>query len=130
MNYKISDFIFRIKNAARARRIEIVLPFSKLNREVGKVLVKEGFLEDIKEETLANKKVLKAKLVYERRMPKFSDAILISKPSLRKYVSSKQIPDIEKRGKRTLIISTSSGIMTGRQAYKKGLGGQILFSVW
>lgn len=125
---KVLDFIIRIKNAARAQRREVVMPFSKLTKEVGLLLVKEGFLEDLREEKGTN--TLKVKIVYEKRIPKLYDISVISKPSLKKNIGSKEIADIEKRGRRTLVLSTSQGVMTGKEAQKKNLGGEILFAIW
>lgn len=130
MNYLVADFIIRIKNSALAKRKEVVLPFSNINREIGKVLVKEGFLDSIKELENEGKKELKANIKYENRIPVLTDIIIISKPSLRVYSSVKKIPEIEKRGRRKVIISTSQGVMTAVDAKKKGLGGEILFSIW
>ncbi len=130
---KALDFITRIKNSVRAQRRELTMPFSKLNFEIGKVLVKEGFLEEIKDVNKNNKskiKVLKIKIAYDRRLPRFSNMSIISRPSLKKYVGSNQIRNIEKRGKRILLVSTSQGVMTGREAQKKNLGGEILFALW
>lgn len=127
---KALDFIIRVKNAAKAQRREFIMPFSKLNKEVGRVLVKEGFLEEIREGKDGNKKNLKVKIAYERRVPKFYDVSIISKPSLKKYVGSRGIKDIEKRGRKTLIISTSEGVMTGKEAAKKNIGGEVLFAIW
>lgn len=130
MNYLVADFIVRIKNSALSKRKEVVLPFSNINKEIGKVLVKEGFLESIKESEKKNKKELVAIIKYENRIPVLTDVIVISKPSLRVYATVKKIPDIEKRGRRKVIISTSQGVMTTYDARKKGLGGEILFSIW
>lgn len=127
---KVQDFLIRIKNAARAQRREIILPFSKLGKEMGKVLVSEGFLEEVKEEAKGNKKFLKLRVAYDRRTPRFIDATLISKPTLKNYISAKEIFEFERKGKRTLIISTSNGVMTGKDAAKKGLGGEALFAIW
>lgn len=130
MNYLVSDFIIRIKNSALSKRKEVVLPFSNINREIGKVLVKEGFLESIKESEKEGKKELKAIIKYENRIPVLTDVIIISKPSLRVYSSSKNISGIQRRGRRKVIVSTSQGVMTAFDAIKKGLGGEILFSIW
>ncbi|MEK9178382.1 MAG: 30S ribosomal protein S8 [Patescibacteria group bacterium] len=126
----VSDFVIRIKNAAMARRREVTLPFSKINKNVGKVLVKEGFLEDLREEKEKNRKFLKVSLKYERRIPSFSDISVVSKPSLRVYKSAKSIEGIQRRGKHTVVMSTSLGIMTGKDAQKKGVGGEVLFEIW
>jgi small subunit ribosomal protein S8 len=130
MNHRISDFIIRIKNAALARRRDISLPYSKVNKEIGKVLAKEGYLENVKEAEEDGKKILKATVRYERRLPVISGALIVSKPSLRVYGSTKAITDLEKRGKKTAIVSTSLGVMTGKEAIKKKVGGEILFAVW
>src|SRR6266404_1477241 len=98
---KVYDLIIRIKNAAMAKRREVVLPYSNMGKEIGKVLVREGFLDEIKEEAEGNKKFLRAKVAYDRRIPKFLDAILISKPTLKNYITAKDISNFERRGKRT-----------------------------
>ncbi len=130
MNYNVSDFIIRIKNAALAKRKEVILPFSNINREIGKVLIKEGFLESIKEEGEKSKKVLKAVVRYEKRLPVLTDVIIISKPSLRVYEPAKHIGNIQRKGKKIVIISTNQGVMSGNDAQKKGIGGEILFTIW
>ena len=130
MNYLVADFIIRIKNSAVSKRKEVILPFSNINKEIGKVLVQEGFLESIKEESDKGKKSLHGIIRYEGRIPVLTDVKVISKPSLRVYESIKKILEIKKRGKRTVIISTSKGIMTADQANKKGVGGEVLFSIW
>jgi small subunit ribosomal protein S8 len=130
MNYNVSDFIIRIKNASMARRKEVILPFSNINKEIGKVLVKEGFLEEIKQEEKKGIKNLKAIISYEKRLPVLTDVIIISKPSLRVYETVDNIGEIEKKGKKTVIISTSQGVMSGKEAIKKGIGGEILFTIW
>ncbi len=130
MNHNVSDFIIRIKNAALAKRKEVILPFSNINKEIGTVLVKEGFLENIKEESDGNKKTLKAAVKYEKRLPVLTDVIIISKPSLRVYEPVKHIDNIQRKGKKIVIISTSQGVMTGNDALKKGIGGEILFTIW
>lgn len=130
MNYTVSDFVIRVKNAALAKRKEVVLPYSKLNFGIGKVLVKNGFLEEIKEQEAENKKTLKAKIKYERRQPVLSTIDIVSKPSLRVYGGKNEISALARRGRRTIVVSTSQGVMTGKEAIKKGLGGEILFAIW
>jgi small subunit ribosomal protein S8 len=130
MNYLIADFIIRIKNSALAKRKDVILPFSNINREIGKVLVKEGFLESIKEQGETGKKELKAVVSYDDRMPVMTDVEVISKPSLRVYSTNKRILEIGKRGRRKVVVSTSQGVMTALEASKKGLGGEVLFAIW
>lgn len=130
MNYLVGDFIIRIKNSAISKRKEVLLPFSNINREIGKVLVKEGFLESIKEDNENGYRELKAVIRYEKRIPVLTDVMIISKPSLRVYEPVKNIMEIKKRGRRTVIISTSKGVMTADEANKKGVGGEVLFAIW
>lgn len=130
MNHSVSDLLIRIKNAALANRRQVVLPYSKINKEIGKVLQKEGFLEEVKESKDGNKKILSAVIRYEKRSPVLNDLIVISKPSLRVYTTSKTILGLERRGKHKVVISTSQGVMSGFDAKKKNLGGELLFEIW
>ncbi len=130
MNYLVADFIIRIKNSALSKRKEVSLPFSNINKEIGKVLLKEGFLESIKEHSQKGKKSLIAVIRYERRIPVLTDVNIISKPSLRVYLPAKRILEIGRRGRKRVIVSTSQGVMTAMEANKKGLGGEILFAIW
>lgn len=130
MDYPIADFIIRIKNASMARRRTVTMPYARQLKEIGNVLVKGGFLESIKEEKADDKKVLAVTIKFDKRKPVISDLSIISKPSLRVYTTFKNIPEIQKKGMTTVVISTSKGIMTGRDAYKKGIGGEVLFKIW
>jgi len=130
MNYLIADFVIRIKNNALSKRKEVLLPFSNINKEIGKVLVKEGFLESVKEQGEKGKKSLKAVIRYERRIPVLTDIDVISKPSLRVYLPAKRILEIGKRGRKRVVVSTNQGVMTAMEANKKGLGGEVLFAIW
>lgn len=123
------DFIIQIKNAAIARKKDISTPYSNINKAIGKVLVKEGFLESVKEETIDNKKYLNIRLRYQRRRPAVTDVLLISKPSLRKYINATQIGSAQGRST-VAIISTNIGVISGREAVKKGVGGELLFKIW
>lgn len=130
MSYSVSDFITRIKNAALASRRQVLLPYSKLNLGICRVLIKEGFLEEAKTQTQEGKKNILAKVKYERRRPILMGVRIISKPSLRIFDKSKSIIDLGRKGKRTIIVSTNKGVMTGREAAKKGIGGEVLFAIW
>jgi small subunit ribosomal protein S8 len=129
MNYTIGDFVIQLKNAALARKKELYIPFSNIQNAIGKVLIKEGFLEEVKKEEIEGKKILYVKLRYQRRRPTITDVALISKPSLRVYVGSDEIA--KKQGKaKTVVLSTNNGIITGREAMKRKVGGELLFKIW
>lgn len=130
MNYPVADLVIRIKNSSMANRKEVILPFSNLNREICKVLVKEQVLQSVKENDDEGKKSLVAIIKYEKRMPTFSDLTVVSKPSLRIYVGSNDLLKRERKGVSMLILSTSQGVMTSYEARKKGVGGELLFEVW
>jgi len=128
-SYTIGDFIIRVKNASLANRKQIHLPYAKAVKEIAKVLVKEGFLSGVKEEEVEGKKQLAVELRYQRRHPAVSDVRIISKPSLRVYIPAKDILSDQGRAM-VSILSTSNGIMTGKEAVKKGIGGELLFKIW
>lgn len=130
MNHSVSDLLIRIKNSSMAKRREVVLPYSKINFEIGKTLVREGFLEDIKEVKDGNKKSLTAVIKYEKRLPVLTDLIIVSKPSLRVYKSTNEISAVERRGRHKVVLSTSKGVMSGEEARKNKVGGEILFEIW
>ena len=130
MNYQVGDFIIRLKNAALARRRTTLVSFSKNNKAIADIMIKEGFLSSIKEDTQEGKKVFVIGLAYENRTPVISDVLLFSKPSLRVYQKAKNIKKLQKRGFDLEIISTSLGIMSVKEAKKKGIGGELLFKVW
>ncbi len=130
MNYLVADIITRMKNAARARRREVSLPYSKLGKEILKVLSHEGFVELLKEEEIDGKKLLKINLAYEKRTPVLTDVLVLSKPSLRKYAKAGNRQILAGIGLETIIVSTSKGVMTGKEAFKKGIGGELLFKIW
>jgi small subunit ribosomal protein S8 len=130
MNHRVSDLIIRIKNAIRSKRREVVLGNLKINKAICKVLVTEGFLESFDLETRDDKKVMVAKIKYEKRIPNFTDVLVVSKPSLRKYAAADEIAGLQRKGRHTIVLSTNKGIMTGREAIKKNMGGEILFRIW
>ena len=129
MNYTVGDFAIQLKNAALARKKEITTPYANIKKAIAKVLIKEGFLDSVKEETVDDKKRLVVTLRYQRRKPAITDVSLVSKPSLRVYIGAAEIGS--KQGRASLaILSTNGGIMTGYSAMKKKLGGELLFKIW
>ena len=129
MNHSVSDFIIRIKNSALARRHEVDLPYSNINKAIGKVLQKEGFLEEIKETKNGNIKELHAVIAYEKRSPVLGDVRIVSKPSLRIYKGVKELPYVM-GGLGIAIISTPKGVMSDKEARKIKVGGEVLALVW
>jgi small subunit ribosomal protein S8 len=126
----IADMLTRIRNASRARHTEVVVPASKSKREIARILVEEGFVADVREEQQDSRAMLHITLKYvDGRAPVLSDLKRISKPGLRVYAGKTEIPRVL-GGLGLVIVSTSRGIMSGAQARKAQLGGEILAYVW
>jgi small subunit ribosomal protein S8 len=125
----ISNFIIKLKNAGNAGAESVSVPFSKLKLAICEVLRKEGFIKDFEEKSERGRAVIAISLFSENRIPKIKGVKRISKPSKRVYRKSEEIRSV-KNGYGALILSTSSGVMTGREAKKSKLGGEALFTIW
>jgi small subunit ribosomal protein S8 len=129
MNYVIGDFVIQLKNAALAHRKEVVAPYANISKAVARALKKEGFVEAVTEEEIDGKRMLTVALRYQRRKPAITDIDLVSKPSLRTYVGANEIASKQGRAT-TAVLSTNVGILSGNDAIKKGVGGELLFKIW
>lgn len=125
----IGDFLIRIKNGYLARHKTVETPYGKVLLEIGKILKIKGFIEDIKVQTAKEKKTIVITLAYPRRKAALTDLKRVSKPGLRIYVRKSRIPRVF-GGFGTVILSTPQGIMTGGQAAKKNVGGEVLCKIW
>lgn len=129
MNYVIGDFVIQLKNAALAHRKAVVAPYANISKAVAQVLKKEGFVDSVAEETVEGKRMISVALRYHRRKPAITDIDLVSKPSLRTYVAANEIAS--KQGRSAIaVLSTNVGILTGKDAIRKGVGGELLFKIW
>ena len=129
MNYIVGDFVIQLKNASLAHKKQVLAPYSNISKAIAQVLKKEGFVDAIKEENNDGKRLLSVNLRYSRRKPVITDVKLVSKPSLRTYVGSDEIAKVQGRSM-VAIISTNAGVLTGKEAIKKGVGGELLFKIW
>ena len=125
----IADMLTRIRNASRARHEEVVVPASRTKLAIARILKDEGFIEDFSEGQEGPATVVKIRLKYVGKVPVVSGLKRISKPGLRVYAAKTEIPRVL-GGLGVVIVSTSQGIMTGAQARKGQLGGEILAYVW
>ncbi|HET9851312.1 MAG TPA: 30S ribosomal protein S8 [Candidatus Limnocylindrales bacterium] len=126
----IADMLTRVRNASRARHSEVVIPASRTKREIARILKDEGFIAEVAEEQAGPSKNLKLTLRYvDGKVPVVSGLKRVSKPGLRVYASKTDIPRVL-GGLGVVIVSTSQGIMTGAQARKAQLGGEVLAYVW
>jgi len=130
MTDPISDMLTRIRNAHRALLPMVELPHSKLKESIATVLKKEGYVAEVSVEgPAAAKRTIKMKLKYEGKKGVIEGLRRVSTPGLRRYVGATDIPRV-RGGLGTAILSTSQGIMTGVQARKNNLGGELLCYVW
>ena len=126
---QIADLITRIRNAVNVGKTEILVPTSKLKLAVAQVLVDNGYLASCKVEDAAPRGILHVVINEPGTIAKINEISKVSKPGRRVYSSSEELPVI-KSGRGMIIVSTSKGLMTGRDAKKNGLGGEILVKVW
>lgn len=125
----IADMLARLRNAATARHERCEMPSSKLRLSIAKLLKEEGFVDDVRE-TEGPKKTLTIVLRYDRARSSAIDGVRrISRPGRRVYVRHDQIPRV-RNGYGIALLSTSSGVMTDRQARKANVGGELLAEVW
>lgn len=126
---QISNFIIKLKNAGNAGQEVVSVPASKLKLSISEVLKKEGFVKDFSEKSEKGRPVILISLFSENRIPKIKGVKRISKPSKRVYRKATELRAV-KNGYGALILSTSAGVMTGREAKAAKLGGEALFQIW
>ena len=137
MTDPIADMLTRIRNASAVQKFEVVLPMSKIKHEVAKILAKEGWIQEVAVSELAPRgnsktsfKELKITLRYKKSGKSAITRIRrVSKPGLRVYVDKDNLPKVL-NNLGIAVISTSQGVMTNKEARKKGLGGEVLCEVY
>tara|TARA_B100001057_G_scaffold455270_1_gene501668 strand:- start:951 stop:1349 length:399 start_codon:yes stop_codon:yes gene_type:complete len=123
----IADYLTRVRNANSAGHRVVSIPASKLKLEITKILFDQGYILSYKVEDETIQKSIKIALKYDRltKEPVIKKLQRISTPGLRKYASSTEIPRVL-NGLGTAIVSTSHGVMTGKQAKKENVGGEVI----
>ena len=130
MSDPLADMLTRIRNARMVKFESLEMPYSKLRSGVAEILKKEGYIQDYQVIKDNRQGVLKISLKYDQhRNSVISGLKRVSKPGCRVYVKSDNIPKVMS-GLGIAIISTSSGILTDREARHKGIGGELLCTVW
>ena len=126
----IADMLTRIRNALMARHDFVLVPASRMKLSIARILREEGFINDY--EVLRGKphRVIKIYIKYsDKHQPVLSGLERVSKPGLRVYVERKEIPRVH-GGLGIAILSTPKGVMMGQQAWRRGVGGELLCYVW
>ena len=129
VNDPVGDLLAQIKNASMAGLLSIDLPYSRMKMEVAKILSQEGYVGSIEKTGTEPKCRLKIGIKYIGKTPVITGVKRMSKPGLRLYVNKHTIPTVV-GGMGIAIVSTPQGIMTGKDAKKKGIGGEILCTTW
>lgn len=125
----ISDMLTRIRNAYRAKKAEVAMPYSNFKNNLAAVLVKEGWIKAVQTKDQAGMKILVVELKYSSGEPAIVDIQRVSKPGQRIYAKNTEIPKVM-GGFGTTIVSTSKGLMTDKLARKQKLGGEVICQVW
>jgi small subunit ribosomal protein S8 len=126
----IADFLTRIRNGLRADHDEVEMPASAFKTEIARILKEQGYIDDYESDTARVGKVLRVRLKYtEDRKPVILGIERLSKPGRRRYVTAREVPRVY-GGMGTAIVSTSKGVMTGHEARREGVGGELVARVW
>ena len=130
MSDPLADMFTRIRNAAAARHDDVRIPASKVKRAVAEVLREEGFVRHVTVAEDGPRTFLKMDLTYgEDRRALLTGIRRVSRPGLRVYVNQREIPRVF-GGLGVAILSTSQGVMSGREAWRRKVGGEVLCYVW
>jgi len=130
MTDPVADFLTRVRNAIRAKQQKVDVPASKLKLEIARILKEEGYISNFKATEENGQKLLRVYLKYSTgNEAAISNLNRISKPGCRVYVGRTEIPRVL-GGLGINILTTPKGVMTGRDARKNGVGGEILCEVW
>lgn len=125
----IADMLTRIRNAIAVRKAEVVLPHSKVKEAVARLLKDTGFIAGVSVTDATIGKSLKIVINNEHENARITVIDRLSKPGRRAYAGASEIP-VVKRGRGVVIVSTSKGLMTGAEAKKQGVGGELICKVY
>ena len=126
----IADLLTRIRNGLIADHDDVVMPASTFKAEIARILKEQGYIEDFETEAARVGRVLRVRLKYtEDRKPVILGIERLSRPGRRNYVNAGEVPRIQ-GGMGTAIVSTSKGVMTGHDARRQGVGGELVARVW
>ena len=125
----IADFLTRVRNGARAQQPEVLIPYSKIKAEIARILKEEGYISDYSLDTSGARPRIKVINKLVDRSSAIAGLRRVSRPGLRRYGGAGEIPRVL-GGMGLAILSTSRGILSGREARKQKIGGELLAYVW
>jgi small subunit ribosomal protein S8 len=123
------NILSELKNATRAQKDKITFPFTKMDFAVLKALAENGYIKSAEKDTVGRKNIIVVRLAYKSKIPAVNDFKIISKPSRHFYADYRSLKTVM-QGHGLSMLSTSKGIMTGRDAKKQKIGGEYLFEIW
>ncbi len=126
--YTVGDFLIQLKNAYMAHKKELTFPYAKIVVALGKILTDEGYVRKSEIKELDGRKIVTVELLYKNKRPALREIKLVSKPSVHKYVTKTNIKKIAGNFGIS-VVSTSKGVMTGKEALKAGVGGELLCEI-
>ncbi len=129
MHDPIADMLNRIKNAGNAGKELTDIPYSQLKESIAEVLFKQGYIASYAKKGKKVQKTLEVGIIYDGKKPRIVDVARMSKPSVRYYIKAAEIKPV-RNGYGLMVISTPKGIMTGDEARKGQVGGEVLFKIW
>ena len=125
----IADLLARVRNGTRAQKPEVLVPYSKIKAEIARILKEEGYISDYSIDTSTAHPRIKITNKIVNRSSAIANLRRISRPGLRRYVGADEIPRVL-GGMGVVILSTSRGVLSGREARKQKIGGELLAYVW
>ena len=126
----IADMLTRLRNAAQARHSSVDMPFSKMKLAIAKIMDEEGYIAGFEVVEDDRRKLLRLHLKYDQdRQPVVNGVRRLSRPGLRVYAGMHDIPRV-RGGVGTVVVSTNRGVMTGREARRRHLGGELIAEIW
>lgn len=125
----IADLLTRVRNSTQAQKLEMFVPYSKVKNEIVRILKEEGYITDYALDTTAAHPRIKITNKLTNRTSAITGLKRVSRPGLRRYVGADEIPRVL-GGMGTSILSTSRGVLSGREAKKQNVGGELLAFVW
>lgn len=129
MTDPIADMLARLRNSAAAGQASLTLPYSKLKSDIAQILKKEGYIKDTVLVTIEGHQNIKIQTKFVNKTSAITGLKRVSRPGLRRYVGAEEIPRVL-GGMGIAVLSTSRGILTGHEARKQKVGGELLAYIW
>lgn len=129
MTDPIADMLARLRNSAAAGQASLTLPYSKLKSDIAQILKKEGYIKDAELVTIDGHQNIKIQTKFVNKTSAITGLKRVSRPGLRRYVGAGEIPRVL-GGMGIAVLSTSRGILTGHEARKQKVGGELLAYIW